>query len=54
MEHDLIDEYRLMIHPVSWARECGFPRRERHEDSETRGCKPLGPDVLNLTYHPAR
>ena len=55
MEHDLIDEYRLMVFPVV----VGKGKRLFGDVGETRAMrladmKPVGPDgVLILTYRPA-
>ena len=55
MEHDLIDEYRLMVFPVV----VGKGKRLFGDLGETRAMrladmKPVGPDgVLILTYRPA-
>jgi len=55
MEHDLIDEYRLMVFPIL----VGKGKRLFEDVGETRAMrlvdtKPVGPDgVLILTYGPA-
>ena len=55
MEHDLIDEYRLMVFPIV----VGKGKRLFGDVGETRAMrlvdtKPVGPDgVLILTYRPA-
>ncbi len=56
MEHDLVDEYRLMVFPIV----LGSGKRLFEEGSKTTtlrlvGTKPVGPDgVVILTYEPAR
>jgi dihydrofolate reductase len=55
MEHDVVDEYRLMVHPVV----VGSGKRLFRDGSGAKTLrlvesKALGPNVLNLTYEPAR
>ncbi len=56
MEHDLVDEYRLMVFPIV----VGKGKRLFGDVGETRAMrlvdtKPVGPDgVLILTYEPAQ
>ncbi len=56
MEHDLVDEYRLMVFPIV----VGRGKRLFGDVGETRAMrlvdmKPVGPEgVLILTYEPAQ
>lgn len=55
LPHDLIDEVRLMVHPVV----VGHGKRLFRDGSETTAMKlvetrPLGPDVVLVTYAPTR
>jgi dihydrofolate reductase len=54
MEHDLVDEYRLMVHPIV----VGSGKRLFRDGSGAKTLqlvesKALGPDVVNLTFEPA-
>jgi dihydrofolate reductase len=53
-EHGLVDEYRLMVHPIV----LGSGKRLFQDTAagtalELAGCRQVGPDVLLLTYRPA-
>jgi dihydrofolate reductase len=53
-EHDLVDEYRLMVHPVV----LGSGKRLFKKGAAGTGltlvdCRKVGPDVLLLIYRPA-
>jgi dihydrofolate reductase len=53
-EHGLVDEYRLMVHPIV----LGSGKRLFQDTAagtalELVDCRPVGPDVLLLTYRPA-
>jgi dihydrofolate reductase len=53
-EHDLVDEYRLMVHPVV----LGSGKRMFKENAAGTGLtlidyRKVGPDVVLLTYGPA-
>ena len=54
MENDLVDEYRLMVHPIV----VGSGKRLFRDGSGAKTLrlvesKTLGPDVVNLTFEPA-
>ena len=53
-EHDLVDEYRLMVHPVVLGRgKRLFKDGAAATDLELVESRKVGPDVLLLTYRPA-
>lgn len=53
-EHDLVDEYRLMVHPVVLGRgKRLFKDGAAETDLELIESRKVGPDVLLLTYRPA-
>jgi dihydrofolate reductase len=54
MDNDLVDEYRLMVHPIV----VGSGKRLFRDGSAAKTLrlvesKPLGPHVVNLTFEPA-
>ncbi len=54
-QHGLIDEYRLMIHPVVvGSGKRLFKDGSVPADLELVESRPVGPDVIVLTYRPAR
>lgn len=56
MEHDLVDELRLMVFPIVVGRgKRLFEETEKEKAMELVDAKPLGPNgVVVLTYRPAR
>lgn len=54
-EHDLIDEYHLMVHPVVLGSgKRLFKDSAAGTDLALADCRKVGPDVLLLNYRPAR
>jgi dihydrofolate reductase len=52
-EHGLVDEYRLMIHPVLLGEgKRLFPDSSVPSDLELAEMRRVGPDVIVLTYRP--
>jgi dihydrofolate reductase len=52
-EHALVDEYRLMIHPVLLGDgKRLFPNGSVPTDRELAETRKVGPDVIVLTYRP--
>ena len=55
MEHDLVDEYRLMVFPVILGRgKRLFNDRSQSSSLRLAEAKPVGSGVLILVYHPER
>lgn len=53
-EHNLVDEYRLMVHPVLLGHgERLFPDGFPAADLQLAESRKVGPDVLLLVYRPA-
>jgi dihydrofolate reductase len=53
-EHDLVDEYRLMVHPVVLGTgKRLFSGGAAGTDLQLADFRKVGPDVLLLTYRPA-
>jgi dihydrofolate reductase len=53
-EHNLVDEYRLMVHPVVLGHgKRLFPEGFPAADLKLADSRNVGPDVLLLTYRPA-
>lgn len=54
-EHNLVDEYRLMVHPVVLGHgKRLFPGGFPGADLDLAECRKAGPDVLVLVYRPHR
>jgi dihydrofolate reductase len=54
MEHDLVDEYRLLVHPVvvGGGRRL-FEEQQASTDLQLAGTETFESGVVALTYHPA-
>jgi dihydrofolate reductase len=54
-EHDLVDEYHLMVHPVVLGSgKRLFKESAAGTELTLTDCRKVGPDVLLLIYRPAR
>ena len=54
-DHDLVDEYRLMVHPVVLGEgKRLFGPADEATDLTLVESRNVGPDVLLLIYRPAR
>jgi len=54
-EHDLVDEYHLMVHPVVLGSgKRLFKEGAAGTDLALADCRKVGPDVLLLIYRPAK
>ncbi len=54
MEHDLVDEYRLMVYPVILGKgQRFFEEGNRLQALELAEAKPIGSGIMILVYHPA-
>jgi len=62
IEHDLVDELRLMVYPVSWEAQAPLRRDERHEELRLTDSKssatashprlrPAHNPAYAITYH---
>ena len=55
LEHDLIDEYRLLVHPVLLGKGRSFLKDDaRRVNLDLVDTTVIPPGVAILTYHPAR